>query len=59
MSGCVQRKVDCRTMTSWVFSTPVGTRLDTILMMKRRVLREFKEEDWSAVLTYQSDPLYN
>jgi hypothetical protein len=24
----VQRTADCRTMASWVFSTPVGTRLE-------------------------------
>ena len=30
-----------------------------ILMTKRLVLREFEEEDWPAVLTYQSSPLYN
>jgi RimJ/RimL family protein N-acetyltransferase len=29
-----------------------------ILTTKRLVLREFEEEDWLAVLTYQSDPLY-
>ncbi len=29
-----------------------------ILTTKRLVLREFEEEDWAAVLTYQSDPLY-
>ncbi|TMD62463.1 MAG: GNAT family N-acetyltransferase [Chloroflexi bacterium] len=29
-----------------------------ILATKRLVLREFEEEDWSAVLAYQSDPLY-
>lgn len=29
-----------------------------ILTTKRLVLREFEEEDWSAVLAYQSDPLY-
>lgn len=29
-----------------------------ILTTKRLVLREFEEEDWQAVLTYQSDPRY-
>jgi [ribosomal protein S5]-alanine N-acetyltransferase len=29
-----------------------------ILTTRRLVLREFEEEDWSAVLAYQSDPLY-
>jgi ribosomal-protein-alanine N-acetyltransferase len=29
-----------------------------ILTTKRLVLREFEEEDWSAVLAYQSDPRY-
>ena len=29
-----------------------------ILMTKRLVLREFEEEDWPAVLAYQSDSLY-
>lgn len=29
-----------------------------ILTTKRLVLREFEEEDWRAVLDYQSDPLY-
>jgi hypothetical protein len=26
--ACVQRTADCRTMASWVFSTPVGTGLE-------------------------------
>ena len=29
-----------------------------IITTKRLVLREFAEDDWSAVLTYQSDPRY-
>src|SRR5258708_19314631 len=29
-----------------------------ILTTKRLVLREFEEEDWSAVFAYQSDPRY-
>lgn len=29
-----------------------------ILTTKRLVLREFEEEDWRAVITYQSHPLY-
>ena len=29
-----------------------------IITTKRLVLREFSEEDWSAILTYQSDPRY-
>jgi [ribosomal protein S5]-alanine N-acetyltransferase len=29
-----------------------------ILTTKRLLLREFEEEDWQAVLVYQSDPLY-
>ncbi len=33
-------------------------RLDMILTTKRLVLREFEEEDWQAVLAYQSHPLY-
>src|SRR5687767_4699421 len=28
------------------------------LTTQRLILREFVEEDWEAVLTYQSDPLY-
>ena len=29
-----------------------------ILTTKRLVLREFEEDDWRAILAYQSDPLY-
>jgi [ribosomal protein S5]-alanine N-acetyltransferase len=45
-------------MATEAFSTPLVTGLSMILTTKRLVLREFEEEDWPAVLAYQSDPRY-